>query len=352
MPFDTLQNLNGFEFAHITLLVGVVVSAIMQRVNNVNPGGLIAAAFLILAGVNSVFWAACLLVMGIAIAAAYQKFCSHIFLGRRPGFIMAGMSVVSMTLLSIILQHYHLIDATDFSYPLGLILPAILALSIRKQGVRKTYSHLLLATAITIDLIAVIYLIGTSIGHDFHALDALAADRASIHIGWGAAFSIISVALGYCIYIWRGVKSAGYIMLPFLATLFVVSPLNFALVLGLAALAYGFTALLGRHSLIIGINRYTLVAITSIALAWTAEYILLHTTRDFSPFMGTTVFAALAITAIVNEHTLYSVRRALPMLALSIAAMVIIETGTNSLVHLATHHQPTRVTQAYGIESR
>ena len=351
MPFDTLQNLNGFEFSHITLLAGVIVAASMQRINGVNPGGLIAAAFLILAGVNSIYWAICLLAMGAVVAIVYQKFFSHIFLGRRPGFIMAGMSVVSMTLISLVLRQYNLIDATDFSYPLGLILPAILALSIRKQGVGKTYGHLFLATAITIDLIAAIYLVGAALGHDFHALDALAEHRASLHIGWGTAFSIISVALGYCLYVWKGVKSAGYIMLPFLATLCVASPLNFLLVIALAVIAYAITALLSHMSLIIGINRYALVAIISIALAWTAEYTLLHTTDSFSPFMGTTVFAALAITAIVNEHTIYSVRHALPMLALSIAVMVVVETGASSLVQLATHHQPSRILKAYVVES-
>jgi hypothetical protein len=140
-------------------------------------------------------------------------------------------------------------------------------------------------------------------------------------------------------------------MLPFLATLCVASPLNFLLVIALAIIAYAITALLSRTSLIIGINRYTLVAIISITLAWTAEYMLLHTTDSFSPFMGTTVFAALAITAIVNEHTIYSVRRAFPMLALSIAVMVVVETGANSLVQLATHHQPSRILKAYVVES-
>jgi hypothetical protein len=332
-----LHQLSGFEFSNLTLLVGVLVSSNIRRVYGINPGGVVAAPFLILALVSSPIWACSLLIMGIVIALLYKKFFSRVFLGRQPLFIMAGMSVASMTLIGTLLQHYKIIPPTDLNYPLGIILPAILASTITKQGIAQTYQYTFFATALTAIGVTLIYATGTKLGYDFHGLDNLIAQRETLHIGWGALLSLLSIGIGFVIYKIRGVKSAGYIMLPFLATMCVVSPWNFVIIIGLAALSYGITCLMRRYSLIVGIGRYTFVAALSVALVWTAEYILLHKTATFSPFMGTSVFAALAIAVLVNEHSIYGVRKAAPMLALSLAIMVGIELGGAYSVQALSH---------------
>lgn len=359
---NQLHQLSGFEFSNLTLLIGVLTASTVRRVYGINPGGVIAAPFLILATVSSPVWSASLLVMGVIIAMIYKRFFSHIFLGRQPLFIMAALSVTSMTIIGTVLQHYRIIPPSDLNYPLGIILPAILASAITKQGISETYRYTFLATAITALGVAIVYTASSKLGYDFHVLDRLIAQRETLHIGWAAVLSLLSIAIGFVIYKIRNVKSAGYIMLPFLATMCVVSPWNFVMIITLAVLAYGITTVMRHYSLLIGIGRYTFVAALSITLVWTAEYILLTHTETFSPFMGTSVFAALAIAVLVNEHSLYGVKRAVPMLALSLTVMVSIElsgayiaqglshqnTSIRSLtVHTRRHVTPT-ITQVLG----
>ncbi len=340
--FHQLHQLSGFEFSNLTLLVGVLTAATVRRVYGINPGGVIAAPFLILATVSSPIWSVSLLIMGIVIAMIYKRFFSHIFLGRQPLFIMAGLSITSMTIIGTLLQHYNIIPPSDLNYPLGIILPAILASAITKQGISETYRYTFLATTLTGVGVAIIYLTSSRLGYDFHTLDRLIAQRETLHIGWGAILSLLSIVIGFVIYKIRNVKSAGYIMLPFLATMCVVSPWNFVMIITLAIIAYGITTVMRHYSLLIGIGRYTFVAALSITLVWSAEYFLLYHTATFSPFMGTSVFAALAIAVLVNEHSLYGVKRAAPMLALSLAIMVSVELGGAYTVQ-ALSHQNTSI---------
>jgi hypothetical protein len=194
---------------------------------------------------------------------------------------------------------------------------------------------------VTVAGVSAVYLIGQAAGHDFHALDRLTAQRELLHLGWGALLSLISIVIGFAAYkAWR-IKSAGYIMLPFLATLCVVSPWNFVLVLGLALLVYGITSLMRRFSLLVGIGRYTFVFAVTIPLVWTTEYLLLHHSPNFSPFMGTSIFAALAIAVLVNEHSIFGIRRATPVLAASLATMLSVELAGAYAVQTLSHHSTT-----------
>jgi hypothetical protein len=336
-----LHQLSGFEFSNLTLLVGVLVATFVSRVTGSKPGGILVTPFFILAAVSSIWWALCLPAMGIIISLTYKRFFSSIFLGRQPVFIMAAMSVVSMTLIGTIMQHYYLIPPSDFNYPLGIVMPAILGFTISKQGVKETFKYMALATVISIVIIAAIYMAGLALGHDFHGLDRLIAQHEILHLGWSAVLSLISIAIGFVIYKARAVKSVGYIMLPFLATLCVVSPRNFALVMGLSAITYAVTALFRKYSLMIGIGRYAFVLVFAITLVWTIEYVLLRTTPNFSPFMGTSIFAVLAITVMVNEQAIYGVRKAVPMLALSLTLMVGIELAGAYTVQTLSHQNAT-----------
>jgi hypothetical protein len=332
------HQLLGFEFSNLTLLIGVLVSTRILRVTGTNPGGIVGASLLILAFVSSAWWGLSIIAMSIIISLIYKRFYSHIFLGRRPLFIMAGMSIIGMTIIGVILQHYHLIPPSDFNYPLGIILPAIIASVINKQGVKKTYLYLGSAVAITVAIVAVIYTLGLLTGHNYHALDDTLAKRQVLYIDWGVVFSFLSVGLGFALYLLTGVKSAGYIMLPFLAAIFLVSPANFLLIVSLVVVAYIMTAYMRSKSLFFGVERYSFVLVISILLVWTIEYVLLRLTHSFSPFLGTSIFAALSIAVIVNEHILYSVRKTAPLFVVSLACMVLIELAGVQVMQRVFHH--------------
>ena len=318
---DWLAPIAGFELSNLTLLVGVVVATVVRRVSGINPGGIIAAAVLILAAHTSLAWAVTIPLVGIVLAKIYSQFFGHIYHGRVPLFILAFMSVSVMIVIGVVMKQVGLIPPSDLSYPLGVILPAILAAAIRKQGLGITYAYTLLSVVITALVIAGVYQAGLALHYDFHQTDRLLEHRELIHIPWAGPLALASIAIGYLIYRWQGVKTAGYVVLPLLANLLVVSPLNFVLVVGLAVICYGLTSWLRRHTLIIGIGRYSLVLVMSILLVWTAEVILLHTTSNFSPFLGTSIFASLAIAVLVNENTIYGIRRAAPLLVVGTVAM-------------------------------
>jgi hypothetical protein len=345
-----IHQLTGFEFSNLTLLVGVLVSTAMVRLTGVNPGGILAAAFLILASVSSLWWGLALPPAGILIAWLYKRFFSHIYVGRQPLFIMAAMSVVIMTLVGMVMQHYGLIVAADYTYPLGIILPAILAAAIIKQGPVQTFGYAAVATVITISILMVIYSIGRAAGHDFYALDRLIEQRQALHLALGTLQALVSIAIGFTIYKIRNVKSAGYILLPFLATLCVVSPRNFLMVIGLAIVAYFATWLMRRYSLLLGVSRYTFVLVLSVILVWTVEYVILYSSDSFSPFMGTNVFAALAIAVLVNEHSIYGARRAAPLFVLSLSIMIAIELGSAYTARAFVHQQAV-FTESRSVES-
>ncbi len=336
-----IHQLSGFEFSNLTLLVGVIVATYVLRTTGYSPGGILAPAFMVLAIVSSIWWALLLPIIGMVVAVMYKQFFSKIYMGRQPLFIMAAMSVAIMSIIGTIFQHFEILPVSEINYPLGIILPAILASSITKQGAKQTYNYLSLAIAITVVIIATIYSIGLAAGHDFHALDRLIADRETLHIGWGAILSLLSIGIGYVIYRIRNVKSAGYIMLPFLATLFVVSFANFVIVICLSVIAYALTSLMRRYSLMLGVGRYSFVLAVAVVMVWTTEYILLTRTTTFSPFMGTSIFASLAIAVLVNEHTIYGVRKAAPLLALSLSIMICIELGGAYTVQALSHQSAT-----------
>ncbi len=337
MFINFLGSLQGFELASVTVLTGVLTATFILRVCGTNPGGILGAAFVLLAASDSVWWAVSLLIVAPIISWVYGHFLSRIYAGREPIFIMAGMSIPLTTMAGMALQYYHIIPQDSFSFPLGVIAPAIIASAIRKQGLAHTYRYLLLAILLTLESVIIIHAIGQWFDYDFMALARLARPRQMLELSWSSLFSIASVIIGYSLYRIFRVKAAGFIILPLLATIAVVSPLNLLLLLATATLVYGLTCLIRRHSLVIGTSRYALVSALSITAVWTISYVLLHYTSQFSPYMGTGLFAALAVSVLVNEHSIYGVAKTLPVLTLGLAAMVIVEVGASWAVATINH---------------
>lgn len=338
---NVVAALSGFELASLTMLIGVVVSTVVRRRTGINPGGIIAAPMMLLSAHTSLAWALVIPLVAILLAHAYNRFFGHVYAGRVPLFILAFISVSVMLIIGETMKATGLIPAYDAGYPLGIILPAILANSIRKQGTERTLAYMLLALALTAGAVGVIWEAGRLLGDDWHELDRLLENRATLDAEWNSALYLLSIGLGYVIYRWSGIKSAGFIVLPFLANLLLASPLNFGLVMGLAALALGITYLVRRYTLLIGISRYAFVFALSVLLVWTAEFIILHSTQTFSPFLGTSIVASLVISVLVNEHTIYGPRRSAPLLAAGVAVMTVMAIGVQWAFHAAqiiAHH--------------
>jgi len=335
---NPLHFLSGYELSMLTLLVGVLVSAFTRSLTGSNPGGVIAVAFIALAAINSLWWLPAIALVAVVIVKLYDLFFSHMYLGRQPQFVMAALSVVLMFIAGSIMLRFHAIDPNPLAFPASVIAPAILAIISKKQGFLTTFSYAAFSTLMTLGVVSCLYIIGRYLGHDFYSMDRLIESRQHLHLGWFEALALLSIGIGFTIYRWFNVKAAGFIMLPFLSILCIVSPVNFALLMVLTVLTYAVTAVMRRYSLIVGISRYTFVFVLATCLVSVTEMLLLTHTEHFSPFMGSGIFATLAITVLVNEHTIYGIRRTVPALLVSIAVMASIEVGGIVSFQAASHH--------------
>jgi hypothetical protein len=351
-----LSSLHGFELSNLTLLIGVIVASTQRRVTGINPGGLIAAAFLILAAEDSLYLALAILIMGYVIAKIYNRFLNHIYAGREPMFYMAVISVISMVIISALLRRFGLMGHDSANYLPGLIVPAILASAIVKQGVVQTYTHLLSGVVMSLALLLLVYQLGIAAGHNFYDLDHLIGRRQGLDVRAGVYMAIVSVLLGFAIYKFKRVKFAGYVILPFMATLLTTSILNFLLLMGLAVVAYVITHAVRRQTMVIGMGRYAFVLILSIVLVWTSEIILIGNTLHFSPFLGTTIFASLAIAVMVNDAHVYGLKRTVPALGIGLVTMTVIlglvSITSDGLANLHHHGVMTRTPTASISSSR
>jgi hypothetical protein len=342
MIIDFLSSLHNFDMNCLILLVGVLVSTIILRVSGTSPGGILAAAFFVLSAVESLYWAVTLLVLAPFISWFYARFLSHIYAGREPAFIMAGISALLATTVGLGFQHWQLLPDNSLSFPLGIVLPAIIATAIRKQGVLSTYRYLIVAVVLTVELIIIIHSVGSWLGYDFRDLQYLAEARPSLDTNWGSVFAIISVTVGFLLYRRYQIKSAGFVMLPLLAAIAIISPLNFLLLLATAGVVYFLTKQLQRHSLVVGITRYAVVCAISVTLVWTITDVLLHVTTGFSPYMGAGLFAVLAVCVVANEHVMYGLGKTLPLFAAGLVIMATIEVGGSMVVQAIWHTHPVQ----------
>ncbi len=336
MSIEFLQSLHTFELASITVLTGVLITVLILRVRGISPGGILGASFLILAAGDSVYWALALMAISPVISWVYGRYLSQVYRGREPIIMMAGISVVIASIVGLIMQDYQIIRPNSFSFPLGIIVPAIIASAVYKQGLVQTYRHMTLALALTLGIVFIIYSGGQWLGYDFTGLGRMIESRERLELNWSSLFALASIVIGYLMYRRYQVKSAGYIILPLLATIALISPFNMLLLLATACIVYILAALVRRYSLVIGTGRYALVTALSITVVWTITYLLLNYTDDVSPYMGTGLFAALSVSVLVNEHTIYGIKRAFPILVVSLAVMACVEVGGSLLAESDT----------------
>lgn len=323
--FDFLYKLHSLEVASITLVIGVLVAVVVRRMTGVRPSGVLGTAIILLAAADSLYWAAVLLIIAPIISYLYGKFFSHKFKGREPMYVLSAMAIVMATIGGLILQALHVFPISSLSFPLGIIFPAITASIISRQGVYQTYRHLALAVVITLEIVILIYGIGRFFNYDFLVLDRMVQPRQTLELSWSALFALFSVIVGFFTYRRFKVKAVGFITLPPLATILIVSPINFLLLIGTAVVVYLLAAVLRRFSLVVGADRFALVTIVSVAVVWTVTYLLVHHTSSFSPYLGTGMFAAVVASVLVNEHTRYGVRKAFPPFVISLTAMIAVQ---------------------------
>ncbi|OGC48955.1 hypothetical protein A3F07_03900 [candidate division WWE3 bacterium RIFCSPHIGHO2_12_FULL_38_15] len=318
------NQINSLEMLSLILFIGVVTSLIVRRKTGINPGGIITAPFLVLSFYYSFIWGVTLIIISLLIYKIYNKYLHSFYYGRTPMYIYSIMSVLFVYAIAWIYGYFKIIPDFNINFVYGLILPAILTVALRKQGVRKTMIYTAITVVITALVSLVIFYISNNIfQYNFYYMEQLRASTNNITLSTGFILFFASIISSYVIYYFTKIKSGGYIVLPFLALLLFNPKSLLIFVVTLIFMHLLFKAI--RHyTLIVGITRYTFVLCTAILVVWVIESAGLRIDPTFSPFLGANIFPALALASITNDFSVQKARNTAPMLILNLIIVGIV----------------------------
>ncbi|HLB51790.1 hypothetical protein A3F07_04625 [candidate division WWE3 bacterium RIFCSPHIGHO2_12_FULL_38_15] len=317
-------NLDNIEILSLILCIGVITATIIRRRTGINPGGIITSPFMVISFIFSPLWGITLLVLGYIVYKIYNRFFTQVYFGRYPMYITGILSIVLVYATALIYTKLNLVSQMNLNHLYGLIVPAIIAMAIRKQGPEKTYKYTVLSTLISGIIFSAVYLAITAIfKYDFYEIEGLREGLQDFSLNNSFILILVSILVSFVIYYFTKIKSGGYIVLPYLAVLAFYPKNLLIFALSLLFLIW-IVKLLKHYTLVVGITRYTLVLCVAIVLVGTIETYLLRNGFTISPFMGANIFPALALAAIANDFAVQKTRKTIPYLALNLAVVGIV----------------------------
>lgn len=319
-----LENIHSFEILNLILLVGVITSTILRRKTGINPGGIITAPLLVLSFYFSFIWGMTIVVLSYLIYKIYDKYLSHIYFGRNPMYITSILSILFVYGMAWTYGHLKIIPDMDINFIYGLILPAIIASALRKQGVKNTYLYTFISVVINVVVFLMVYFIAKNVFNDnFFYIEQLRRGTETLNLHYGILLILISIIVSFITYRITKIKPGGYIVLPFIAVM-LFNLKSLAIFIIMLIFVHFLIKLIRRHTLLFGITRFSLVLCVSIVLVWSIELISLKTDTKFSPFMGANIFPALALASITNDFSVQKARHTLPVLLINLAVVGIV----------------------------
>ncbi|NEQ18477.1 MAG: hypothetical protein F6K44_34420 [Moorea sp. SIO3E2] len=219
-------------------------------------------------------------------------------------YILAMISLFSVYPIAILYDSLGWMELSQDSLT-GSLLPAIIAFSWLKQKRLKVLQGIGITTLFTGGIVATIYWLGWSwLDLDFNIVHPAYADQLDIEFNYPMFQFGIVLLLGYWIYQKSSVRSGGYIVLSAAAAL-LMEPLS-AVAFLLGCLLVGTLSwFISRYSLIIGLNRYSLVLFMSVVYVWGVELLVLLVNPTLVPFRGLNLLVVIAMISLVNDALLY-----------------------------------------------
>jgi len=311
------------EIQRFSLALGAVIAIRWKEQRGVIPGGIVVPGFLVNLLLLSAPWCLTILLLSIAIQALYKHWLERVEHQRRqPMYILGVLSLLLSTPLALLHIQAGLLPSSLDSIT-GTLLPGVIGFNIHRQGLRRVMGGLLVVTGVTAALTLLLVLLGSSLaGLDFDQLNRYYLHAATLQIRAHVLQFVVALLVGWAVYRRTGIRPGGYMVAPVAAAL-LLQPLSAAMfVMGCFGVEFGVRQLM-RHSLIIGLKRYGVALLLSIAYVWGVELLFIQLGMEALPFQGNHLLVIVAILSYANDAVLDGADRVLPWMLVMIGSALL-----------------------------
>ena len=324
------MELSTAEIQRFSLAIGSLLALFWQQRKGITPGGIIDPGMLTNLALVSPGWCFIVVATSYLIQWIYQRWLERLHHRRRlPMYILGTLSILISTPLALAAIQLGLIASTLDGIT-GSLIPGVIAFNLHRQNWRSVSQGMLIVTASTLILTLSFVGIGSQLfGINFNELNQYYRHVSSIQLHFKSVQFLVALLIGMTIYKRTYERPGGYVVAPMAAVL-LLEPLSAAMfVVGCLSVEHGVRAMSAR-SLIVGLNRYVVALLLSIAYVWSAEMLFIQLGMEALPFQGNHILVVIAILSYANDVVLYGRSKVLPWMLMMISSAM--------AALLITHH--------------
>lgn len=323
--------LNTPEIQRLSLIIGAFAAVHYKDSKGVIPGGMIVPGFLVILGFLSPLWLLAVLGCAYLIYAIYTRFLKRIDYKRRtPMYVLALLSLIITYPVALVFMELGILPSSLDSLS-GTMIPAVIATTFTRQGLARVSRAMLITSLTTALLTGLIVIVGsTYLGMDFNVLNAYYQDVKSLHFQARVIQFILCLLVSFAIYRHTEMRAGGYMVAPIAAGL-LLQPLSAVVFVGGCLLVYLAMRLLSRFSLVIGLRRYVIGLLYSIAYVWGMELLFIQLGSQQLPFQGNHLFVIIAIMSYANDCILHRPAKVMGWMLLLIVVMMLCLMATQTI---------------------
>jgi hypothetical protein len=324
------------EIQRFSLAIGSLLALFWQQRYGFTPGGIIVPGILTNLLLVSPLWCLTVIATAYLIQWIYQRWLERLHhQRRRPMYILGVLSLLVSTPLALAAIQLGFI-AVSLDGITGSLLPGVIAFNLHRQSWRPVSKGLLVVTTATLLFTLAIVVIGTFLLQlDFNELNQYYRHVSGIQLHAKSIQFLIALLVGLAIYTRTQQRPGGYVVAPMAAAL-LLEPLSAVMfVVGCLSVEL-LVRTISAQSLIVGLNRYVVALLLSIAYVWSAEVLFIQLGMNALPFQGNHILVVIAILSYANDVVLYGRRQVLPWMLVMISSAMGALLITHQLWALAT----------------
>lgn len=244
---------NSIDMIRVVFLLGAVLALICKKAYGVTPGGIIVPGILAYSLSFSFISFLIAIISALICWGIYSLFIASFALSTRwRSLVLIAISAVIGLVEIAAIHTFSPIPQEALLF--SLVVPGLIAIGARKYTMPKVMLAVLTVTALTV-------LGGLGLAHliPYNQLSFLSVSLGEfVPLTLANPFISLPLALTTAMVLyWKfGVRSGGYLIAPFLATVLFFSPLQFALLGAGIAISYFLMRLIQKFTLIIGLERF------------------------------------------------------------------------------------------------
>lgn len=325
------MTINTPEIQRLSLIIGAFAAVEYKDQKGVIPGGMIVPGFLVILAMISPLWLLADLACAYLIHQLYTRFLQRIDYKRRtPMYILALLSLAITYPVALLYMHLGLLPSSLDSLS-GTMIPAVIAFTFTRQGVARVSRAMAITSLATAVITALVVGLGSALLKiNFNTINAYYQDSTSLHFQARVIQFALCLLIGFAIYRRTEMRTGGYMVAPIAAGL-LLQPLSATVFLLGCCLVYLAMRVLSRFSLVIGLRRYVIGLLYSIAYVWGVELLFIQLGSQQLPFQGNHLFVIIAIMSYANDCILHPPLKVMGWMLLLILAMAICLVATQSI---------------------